>query len=312
MTKGLVAFFISTSFAVSAVSAANLVEQNLDYTDHLRELHNPARGTTHHKVFYLRPGKALDLKTNGTVYNDFMRFLVDLGGFSSKAWTYEGEGDALGNNLTAKKATLVLKPADSAVETVSARNAVAATAVIELPLEMDPTKILSKKWKLKSETPMQDWTGANFGDILEDELEFDGVTEFDLKVLLPDSVKTGKWNAYLRISHYGDMKTDKNFHVIQFANDSSYFDNVIGGNFVGSFVVDEHVQAIGNNVRVVGASVEGVKNCGRFAGRLVSNVRGDFASSAALNGSFHVGEIYDIHGKRMNGLNLRPGVYVVR
>lgn len=100
MTKGLVAFFISTSLAVSAVSAANLVEQNLDYSDHLQELHNPARGTTHHKGFYLRPGKALDLKSNGTVYNDFMRFLIDLGGFSSNAWEKDADGNKVSRGVS--------------------------------------------------------------------------------------------------------------------------------------------------------------------------------------------------------------------
>ncbi len=628
--------FVVASIALcAAVSfAAGLVPQNLDYSDHLQELRNPARGVTGHKGFYLSPGKALDLKSNGTVYNDFMRFLVDLGGFSSNAWTYEGEGDArvkvprgesqpldeislnnvraaldsvrrrggactirasydidcrgsqdpdiettlthtkqlaelysdyedvihfvelgmfgtcgemttgtqenhakalrtflenssdgikvgvrspqvvalwmglkdaystwyvfpdfradserfqdsakseryakymsrvglyndgylgsdtdlgtygagepypisrenvvswleefgevvpyggdfvcnynpetrpplntaeflayegfrthtsyiggsmagecynfmdtvvfkgpdeeyrgkvmgreyvrdhlgyrfvlrgsevtdfvgvggelrlklkiqnvgFGNNLTAKKATLVLKPADSAVEAVVARDvaarnaAAAATAAIELPLEMDPTKILSKKWKLKSETPMQDWTGANFGDILEDELEFDGVNEFNLKVLLPDSVKTGKWNAYLRISHYGDMKTDKNFHVIQFANDSSYFDNVTGGNFVGGFVVDEHVQAVGNSHGGAECGCDAAADCcikcgTRVSGRLISTVHESDAAEASLNAAIRAGAVvYDIRGERAGvaGAKLRAGVYIVK
>lgn len=208
-----------------------------------------------------------------------------------------------GNNIKVKKATLVLKPAgDSDGEAV------------EFPLSLDPSGLLSRKLKMKGlEYPHWSWTGDNFEDLYDPENpEFDGVTEVDETVKLPEDLPQGEWNAYLRFSHYGDMKTDKNFHVIQFANDSTYFDSATGGNFVGSFVVDEHVQAIGNKVRVVGVGVDGMKNRGRFAGRLVSNVRGDFASSAALNGSFHVGEIYDIHGKRMNGLNLRPGVYVVR
>ncbi len=103
MFKGVLASLVSVclmSFGAATVNAAGLVEQKLDYSDHLQELHNPARGTTHHKGFYLRPGKALDLKSNGTVYNDFMRFLIDLGGFSSNAWEKDADGNKVSRGVS--------------------------------------------------------------------------------------------------------------------------------------------------------------------------------------------------------------------
>lgn len=52
MLKEFLTAVISAGFVASAASAASLVEQKLDYSDHLQELHNPARGTTHHKGYF--------------------------------------------------------------------------------------------------------------------------------------------------------------------------------------------------------------------------------------------------------------------
>ena len=536
MFKEFLTAVISAGIFASAANAASLVEQKLDYSDHLQELHNPARGTTHHKGFYLRPGKALDLKSNGTVYNDFMRFLIDLGGFSSNAWEKDADGNKVsrgvsqpldevslnnvraaldslrrrggactirasydidcrgsqdpdiettlihtkqlaelysdyedvihfvelgmfgtcgemttggqenhakalqtmlenssdgikvgvrspqvvalwmglkdpystwhvfpdfradserfrdstrseryakymdrvglyndgylgsdndlgtfgagepypisrenviswmeefgvavpyggdfvcnynpearpplntaeylsyegfrthtsyiggsmagkcynfmdtttfvgidpeysgkvkgreyvrdhlgyrfvlrrseivdsagiggtlkmnlkvqnvgfGNDLVSKKVTLVLKPEVGSED-----------AVLELPTSIDASKILSKKLKRKSTNAVAAWTGSNYSDIMDEVPEFDGVNDLVLSLKLPADIAEGKWNAYLRISHYGDLKTDKNFHVIQFANDESYYDEVTGSNFVGSFIVSSKIK----------------------------------------------------------------------
>lgn len=190
-----------------------------------------------------------------------------------------------GNDIMVKKATLVLKPA---VEGNAGEN-LSDSTVFELPLDMDPTKILSKKWKMKSTSPSYKWTGANFSDIIEDKPEFDGTNEFDLKVRLPEALASGKWNAYLRISHYGDLKKDNNFHVIQFANDSAYFDKATGSNFIGSFIVDESLQAVVRaNAGAVGLNRARV----RFDGT--------------------VRKFYDVHGNLVEKSSLRPGIYVIK
>ncbi len=124
MFKGVLACLVSVgliSFGAATVNAAGLVEQNLDYTDHLQELHNPARGTTHHKGFYLRPGKTLDLKSNGTVYNDFMRFLIDLGGFSSNAWEKDANGNKVSRGVSQPLDEVSLNNVRSALDSLRRR-----------------------------------------------------------------------------------------------------------------------------------------------------------------------------------------------
>ncbi|MCQ2060284.1 MAG: DUF4832 domain-containing protein [Fibrobacter sp.] len=135
-----------------------------------------------------------------------------------------------GNNLMVKKSSLVLKH-------VSGED----TAVVELPLNIDPTKIYSKKLKMKTDNPIPLWNGHNFSDLMEDVPEFDGVNLLKASVTLPDDLPQGEWSVYLRFSHYADYKTDKNFHVIQFANDSSYYDSVTGSNYIGKFILSDKV-----------------------------------------------------------------------
>ena len=137
------------------------------------------------------------------------------------------------NNLTASKATLILKP-------------VAGESAIEIPLTFDPRKLFSRKLKMKeSKNPTSLWTGKNFADLYDAENpEFDGVNEISEDVTLPSDLTLGEYKAYLRISHYGDFKTDKNFHVIQFANDSTYFDKETGSNYIGKFELVEELQSI--------------------------------------------------------------------
>lgn len=135
-----------------------------------------------------------------------------------------------GNNLMVKKATVILKQ-ETATD----------TTIIELPMGIDPTKIYSKKLKMKTKDPVKAWLGYNFSDLMEDEPEFDGVNELTPKIRLPEDMPQGEWKVYMRISQYGDYKTDKNYHVIQFANDTNYFDKATGSNYLGKFVLSDKV-----------------------------------------------------------------------
>ncbi len=138
-----------------------------------------------------------------------------------------------GNNLTSKKVSLILKNNES-------ENAI----TLELPTDIDPTKILSKKLKVKVENPVGTWNGSNFTDLLDDTPEFDGVNELNFSVKLPSEMPLGEWKVYMRISYYGDFKTDNNFHTIQFANDSSYFDKQTRSNYLGKFIVSDKIQSM--------------------------------------------------------------------
>lgn len=138
-----------------------------------------------------------------------------------------------GNNLMVKKATVILKQ-ETATD----------TTIIELPMGIDPTKIYSKKLKMKTKDPLKAWLGYNFSDLMEDEPEFDGVNELAPKIRLPEDMPQGEWKVYMRISQYGDYKTDKNFHVIQFANDTNYFDKATGSNYLGKFVLSDKIEVV--------------------------------------------------------------------
>ena len=138
-----------------------------------------------------------------------------------------------GNNLMVKKATVILKQ-----ETET------DTTIIELPMGIDPTKIFSKKLKMKTKDPVKAWLGYNFSDLMEDEPEFDGVNELAPKIRLPEDMPQGEWKVYMRISQYGDYKTDKNYHVIQFANDTNYFDKATGSNYLGKFVLSDKIEVV--------------------------------------------------------------------
>lgn len=134
------------------------------------------------------------------------------------------------NNLMVKKASLVLKQGNGA-----------DAVIYELPVDIDPTKIYSKKWKMKVDNPVTVWTGGNFSDLIEDEPEFDGVNEFSPSAVLPEDMPQGEWKVFLRFSHHGDYKTYGNYHTIQFANDSTYFDSLTASNYIGKFVLSDKV-----------------------------------------------------------------------
>lgn len=148
---------------------------------------------------------------------------VGIGGLLKMNLKIQNVGFA--NNLVSKKATVILKN---------------GSTTLELPMNVDPTKIYSKKLKMKTgvdDNPTKMWTGSNYSDIIEDTPEFDGVNELNPVIKLPEDMQEGEWEAYMRISHYGDYKTDNNYHVIQFANDTNYFDKVTGSNYLGKFIL---------------------------------------------------------------------------
>lgn len=136
-----------------------------------------------------------------------------------------------GNNLMVKKATLIL------------RN-LSEDSILELPLDFDPTKILSRKLKMKTSDPTGTWNGSNFNDLYEEKDEFDGINSVLLSAILPKTMAQGKWRAYLRFSQYGDFLTDKNYHCIQFANDSAYFDKETASNYIGEFELSDKIVSL--------------------------------------------------------------------
>ena len=150
---------------------------------------------------------------------------VGIGGLLKMNLKIQNVGFA--NNLVSKKATVILKN---------------GSTTLELPMNVDPTKIYSKKLKMKTgadDNPALLWTGSNYSDIIEDTPEFDGVNELNPIIKLPEDMQEGEWKVYMRISHYGDYKTDNNYHVIQFANDTNYFDKVTGSNYLGKFTLSK-------------------------------------------------------------------------
>ena len=120
-------------------------------------------------------------------------------------------------NLTKKKVTtLILK------------KMVADSAIHEIPLkkEMDFRKVYHRK--MNADTTYS----------------FDGLNDLEIEALLPEKVTEGVYAVYLRISESGNYLLDNNYAVIQFANDSLYFDKETGSNFIGSFFVSENISGL--------------------------------------------------------------------
>lgn len=65
-------------------------------------------------------------------------------------------------------------------------------------------------------------------------LSTDTTTE-TFQLSLPEELPEGTYNLYLRISEYGDLSNDKNYHCIQFGNISAQYDDNIGANKIGQF-----------------------------------------------------------------------------
>ena len=60
-------------------------------------------------------------------------------------------------------------------------------------------------------------------------------------VTLPTDILLGTWNVYLRFSKYGDYTTDNNYQCIRFANDASYWDEIVGANYIGAVNIVEQL-----------------------------------------------------------------------
>lgn len=58
---------------------------------------------------------------------------------------------------------------------------------------------------------------------------------------LPKNIVIGEYKVYLRISCYGNLKTDNNYQTIRFANNNIYNEE-IGANYIGKIVINEKVE----------------------------------------------------------------------
>lgn len=64
------------------------------------------------------------------------------------------------------------------------------------------------------------------------------VTKLNFAIELPEEIELGEWNAYLRISQYGDLKTDNHYLCIRFAN-NNIWNEEIKANYIGTFTITE-------------------------------------------------------------------------
>lgn len=75
-------------------------------------------------------------------------------------------------------------------------------------------------------------------------ISYDGTDTLRILAKLPEEMPLGLWNVFVRFSEDGDFRTDENFSVIRFANDSNYFDKETGSNFVGTFILSDRIQSL--------------------------------------------------------------------
>ena len=65
------------------------------------------------------------------------------------------------------------------------------------------------------------------------------ITNVELSINLPSTIKVGEYNVYLRISEKANLLEDKNYHCISFANKNIY-NSSLGANYIGKIAVKEH------------------------------------------------------------------------
>lgn len=63
----------------------------------------------------------------------------------------------------------------------------------------------------------------------------------ETNLVLPSDLMDDEYEVYLRLSEYGNMDSDKNYHCIQFGNPSSQYDKTMGANKVGKFTLNRSV-----------------------------------------------------------------------
>lgn len=61
-------------------------------------------------------------------------------------------------------------------------------------------------------------------------------SEVSASLSLPQDLEEGEYDLFIRLSEYGDILHDQNYHCIQFGNPSSQYDASIGANKIGQFV----------------------------------------------------------------------------
>lgn len=83
----------------------------------------------------------------------------------------------------------------------------------------------------------------NEDDIYEIQTDLDAttwdsekITEENFQVTLPDIIEEGNYDVYLRISEYGNLIDDSNYHCIQFANNNIYSEE-LGANYIGKVTI---------------------------------------------------------------------------
>lgn len=64
------------------------------------------------------------------------------------------------------------------------------------------------------------------------------ITEESLDISLPETIKEDTYEVYLRISEYGNITNDHNYHCIQFANNKIYNEE-LGANYIGTVKVQK-------------------------------------------------------------------------
>lgn len=197
-----------------------------------------------------------------------------------------------GKNLMVEKSSLILKSQGK------------DGTILELPLDFSPTTLRSPKFKTKVENPTATWNGSNLSDLIEETPEFDGTSEIEFSPRLPKDIPYGEWKVFLRFSHFGNFRTDKNYHVIRFANDSSYFDPQTGSNYLGKFILSENILAIPQSSAPEKLDIRTGKNFLRIQGAKSVEIFGiDGKSLLRKNLNFAPAEI---------PLDLENGIYVIR
>jgi hypothetical protein len=79
------------------------------------------------------------------------------------------------------------------------------------------------------------------------------VADEKITAVLPDSLPSGQWNAYLKISQGENKINQMTMRSVRFANEDIW-NSVIGANYLGSFTVTENNSAGNENSLVCGAN----------------------------------------------------------
>lgn len=82
-----------------------------------------------------------------------------------------------------------------------------------------------KKYEIKTDLDATKWNSKQ-------------ITKEILEIELPEEIELGEWQAYLRVSQYGDNSTDNNYQCIRFAN-NNIWEEELGANYIGKIVVTE-------------------------------------------------------------------------